>query len=218
MEQSLLAKILTKMGLAILAVAMVDLIYLNWWIIKNDNLKIKNENIDQTRAIQTEITEPTPVVTPAPSPIGKLDSETRRTVETKTVVQKETQTIVQTANKELFIPMGSGSTTSSTFYDLSGTDVAIDTSKYTAIESVTFEASIWVEGGNGRAYAQLYNVNDKTAYIESQISNNTASGVVKTSGKIPIPSGQKTYRVQAKTDISNFAAHVDNARIKIVLK
>ena len=44
------------------------------------------------------------------------------------------------------------------------------------------------------------------------------TGEVKASGKIPFPSGAKTYRIQAKTDITNFAAHVENARLKITLK
>src|SRR3989344_4904044 len=132
--------------------------------------------------------------------------------------QASTQTIIQTAQKEIFIPMGSGSTNSGTFSDLAGTDVTVDTAKYSQIESVVFEASIWVTGSNGRAWAQITNVNEKNPLIESQISGISGTGEVKASGKIPFPSGAKTYRIQAKTDITNFAAHVDNARLKITLK
>ena len=60
--------------------------------------------------------------------------------------------------------------------------------------------------------------NEKNPLIESQISGTAGTGEVKASGKIPFPSGAKTYRIQAKTDITDFAAHVENARLKITLK
>ena len=217
MEQSLFSRILTKIGIAILAIALFDLLFVNWWILKYQRSNIKDQNKDMTRVVEQNLIEPSPTPQSSPSPIVEPKTETK-TIETKTVVEKQTQTIIQTAQKEIFVPMGQGSTNSYTFADLNGTDVTIDTSKYSAIDSMIFEASIWPEGGNGRAYAQIKNVTDNNPLIESQITNSSASGVVKTSGKIPIPTGTKTYRVQAKTDITNFAAHVENARIKITLK
>lgn len=222
MEESLSGKILSKIGVAIFVIALVDLAYLNWWILQNQNLKIKGQN-EETLTIENG-TASSPSPSPESSPLILVPSQKTeegsqvKTVETKTVVEKQTQTIVQTAQKEIFIPLGSGSTTNNSFADLSGTDVNVDTSKYSSIESVVFEASIWVEGGNGRATARITNLTDKSPYVESEISNNTGTATVKTSGKIPLASGSKTYRVQAKTDITNFPARVDNARIKITLK
>lgn len=225
MEQSLFQRILTKIGIGILAIALFDLAFVNFWILKKSKVEQEEENlasqvIKQDSAGTTREITPTPLPIPSQSPISPSKSTTQASpiVETKTVVEKQTQTIIQTAQKEIFIPIGSGSTNSYNFADLNGTDVTIDTSKYSAIDSVIFEASIWPEGGNGRAYAQIKNVTDNNPLIESQISNSSASGVVKTSGKMPIPSGTKTYRIQAKTDITNFAAHVENARIKITLR
>lgn len=222
MEQSLLSRILAKIGIAILTVALADLLFVNYWLIKNENLNSKTaseNNINPSQASPpTSQATLVPSPSPSPSPTKSSPSQPSPTVKTETVVEKQTQTIIQTSSREIFIPMGSGSTNSYTFADLTGTDVTIDTSKYSAIDSVIFEASIWPEGGNGRAYAQIINVTDKNPLIESQISGSTSSGSVKTSGKIPIPTGAKTYRVQAKTDITNFAAHVENARIKITLK
>lgn len=220
------SRILGKIGLAILAVALVDLLFLNYWVLNNDrfnNLREvggKNRNVD---VVSTSSAGITPVFeSPAPSPSTQPNVKTVETSlpagKQETVVEKQTQTIVQTAQKEIFVPMGSGLSNSNTFADLFGVEVTIDTSKYSAIDSVVFEASLWVEGGNGQAVARIKNVTDSNPYIESQISNNSSTGTVKTSGKIPFPPGQKTYRVQAKTDITNFAAHVDNARIKITLK
>ncbi|MBI2012340.1 hypothetical protein HYS90_00245 [Candidatus Curtissbacteria bacterium] len=219
MDQSLAQKILGKITVAILVIALLDLVYLNWWTLKNQNSNIKNQNVGE-RTVQIEASSPTPIPadTESPSPGPSPQTEVK-TVETKTVVEKQTQTIVQTAQKEIFIPMGSGSIKSNSFADLAGVEVTIDTSKYSSVDSVVFEASIWVEGGNGKVTARITNVDDKNPFIESEISTTQGTPTVKTSGKIPIPSATtKVYRVQAKTDITNFAAHVDNARLKITLK
>lgn len=225
MEKSLLSKILAKLSFAIIAIAVVDLLYLNYLVIGRGNVQTEGRLITNTEVPGEVDPSPSPEATVSPSPPAS-GSEVKTIVEKETVVEKQTpsassgqaETIVQTAQKEIFIPMGAGSTKSGSFSDLTTTDVTIDTSKYSSISSVVFEASIWVEGGNGAVYAQLYNVSDKTGYIESQITNNTGTAAAKTSGKIPIPTGQKTYRVQAKTDIVEFAAQVSNARLKITLK
>jgi len=220
MDDSLPSRIFTKLGITILAVALLDLAFVNWVIIKDQRAQIaKNSttqeaSADKSTGASTSNQEDSP--NPSPSPQAQLKEVGAS--EPKTVIQKETQTIIQTAQKEIFIPMGSGSTNSSTFSDIAGTDVTVDTAKYSQIDSVVFEASIWVVGGNGRAWAQITNVGDKNPLIESQISGITGTGEVKASGKIPFPSGAKTYRIQAKTDITNFAAHVENARLKITLE
>lgn len=219
MEESLLSKIAAKIGIAIFVIAIVDIIYINWWIFKSDKTSSQSvQNTSQAKIIKVESPEPAAVSSPATPSQNQTAPTPDARLQPQTIIEKETKTVIQNANKEIFIPLGSGSTFSYSFSDLSGTDITVDTSKYPGIDSVVFEASVWVNGGNGRAYAQLYNVNDKNPFFESQISNNTGSGVVKTSTKIPIPSGQKTYRIQAKTDITQYAAHVDNARLKITLR
>lgn len=223
MENSIASKIISKITVAIFAVAVVDLIFINWWILQKStilsewqNLNIKDNKLEAEQKIELTNPSPTPeIASPSPTPTS---SGSGSTSSPQTIVEKQTQTVVQTANKEIFIPMGDGSSSSDKYADLNGTDVTIDTAKYSAIDSVTFEASVWVEGGNGRAYAQLYNVDDKNPYIESVISSNVSTPTVKSSGNIPLPSGRKTYKVQAKTEIVQFPAHVENARIKITLK
>ena len=223
MDDQLLQKIAAKIGTAILIVALLDLVFVNWWLIKKEK-SMTNNQANATQDIKRELDlKPSPISSVEPSPLSTPSSESKigsgeTKTETKTIVEKQTQTIIQTAQKEIFIPIGSGSGSSATFTDISGLKVTIDTNKYSAIESVVFEATLWPEGGNGRAYARIINTNDNNPFIESEISNSSASGELKTSVKIPIPSGQKTYGVQAKTDITNFPAHVENARIKITLK
>jgi len=218
MDQTFAQRILTKIGLAILVLALVDLLYLNYWVLQNQKLNIKDQKLEDVRTIQMVVTpSPVPKESPSPKPSFEPKVETK-TIETKTVVEKESQTIVQTAQKEIFIPIGSGTTSSNSYIDLAGLEVTIDTNKYSQIESVVFEASIWVQDGNGKMFAQLYNTTDKHPVWNSEISTSSSVGTLATSSKITLDSGARTYRVQTKTNLTSFAAHVDNARLKIVLK
>src|SRR3989344_5352210 len=220
MNDSLAQRILAKIGVAILIVAVVALLFLKYWVISQDQkLKIKDQNVLQTEEKKTEVAFESPSPYALPSPMPSIEPKTEvRTVETKTVVEKESQTIVQTAQKEIFIPIGGGSTFSNSYIDLAGLEVSIDTAKYSTIESVVFEASVRVQDGNGKMYTQLYNVSDKHPVWNSEISTGSSTSILATSPKIILDSGAKIYRVQAKTNLTSYAAHVDNARIKITLK
>lgn len=216
MEKSLLSKILGKITVAIIILALVDLVYLNWWVLEESRgSQVKSKSLEQLNILQSP--SPTPTSLPSPTPAAS-DKEKKEIVETKTTVEKESQTIIQTAQKEIFIPIGSGSTFSNGYADLAGLEVTIDKGKYSEIESVVFEGSIWVQDGNGKVYAQLYNKTGAHPVWNSEISTSSASGVLTTSSKIALTGGVNTYKVQAKTNLTSYAAHVDNARIKITLR
>ncbi|KKR78192.1 MAG: hypothetical protein UU23_C0002G0019 [Candidatus Curtissbacteria bacterium GW2011_GWA1_40_9] len=223
MEDTNAGGIFSKIVIAIFILAILDLVFINWWILNKSESRVtqvientnttKDAGADSSLPITEQIHEndenssaKNADLEPSPSPVSSTSKSVSETV------------IIQTPNREIFIPLGSGQSTNTSFADLAGLEVNIDTTKYSAIDSVTFEASIWVEGGNGRAWSQIRNVSDNNPLIESQISNPTSTPTLKTSGKIPMPSGSKTYRVQAKTEIEQYPAHVDNARLKIVLR
>lgn len=222
MEESTSGSIFSKMVLAIFVLAIVDLAFINWWILKRSGSAVSLPAPDTT--LIDKVT-PTPTASPTPS---ESEDEEKSTTE-RIIVPVPTpsasknsgsleEVVVQTPNKEIFIPMGSGKTNSNVFADLYGVEVTIDTTKYFQIDYVAFEGSVWVENGNGRGWAQIKNVTDNNPLIESQISNPTSTPTLKTSGHIPVPNGSKTYRVQAKTELDQYAAHIENARLKIVLK
>ncbi len=225
MENSFASRIVAKIAIAIFIIAALDLVFVNWWILKQDKRDLASVVSETETNVVIGSSETSNKLSAFPSP---LPSAANVQVENKNTSLIQTpspspqpatvQTVIQTPNREIFIPMGSGQSKSDTFADIGGTEVTIDTTKYSPIDYVVFEASIWVDGGNGRAWAQIKNVNDNNPLIESQISNPTSTATSRTSGKIPIPSGSKTYIVQAKTDMTDFAAHVGNARLKIVLK
>lgn len=222
MEEPSSKGILAKIGVAILVLALLDLFYLNYWVVRNSKLQMANSKLGDVRDVENS---PAPSSSPeaaSPAPAEEVATAPEVASDTKekaaAIGGGNGQTVVQTAQREIFIPIGSGSTKSGTFADIAGLEVTIDTTKYSAIESVVFEASLWADGGNGRAWAKLKNISDKNPFVESQISSVSATGEVKTSGNIPIPSGSKKYGVQAKTDLTDYSTHVDNARIKITLK
>ncbi len=225
MENSFAGRFVAKIAVAIFIIAALDLVFVNWWILKSNRQggSLVGTEISNNKAVDNNVVSDSFSATPAATPVvSDIQTENKdaaiRQSPSPTAQPAAIQTVVQTANREIFIPMGSGQSKSDTFADIGGTEVTIDTTKYSPIDYVVFEASIWVDGGNGRAWAQIKNVNDNNPLIESQISNPTSTATSRTSGKIPIPSGSKTYIVQAKTDMTDFAAHVGNARLKIVLK
>lgn len=209
-----------------MVVALADLALLNWWLFKR-----APSETSQTATAKSDVSaspssvvvfsspSPKPLASETPKPAGQSQPTPALQEQTpKTIVKTETQTIIQTPQKEIFIPLGSGSAKSGTYSDLSGVEVSIDTTKYPPIDYMVFQASIWVTNGNGKAWARIINVNDNNPFFESEISSSSASGEYRTSAKIPFVYGPKTYRVQAKTDITDYVANVSNAVIKIILK
>ncbi len=130
-----------------------------------------------------------------------------------------TITTIKTANaavKEIFIPLGSGSTQSDTWEDIPGTDAYIDTAKYAGVTTTYFEASLKIPTKNGQVFARLYNVTDKHPVWFSDLS--TTSDTSTFSGaKIALDPGNKLYRVQMKTTLK-YESVIDSARVKILLR
>lgn len=213
MDQSTAQKLVVKIGIAILLVALVDLVYLNWWVLKGQGSEVRDQRSEQARTIDL-VPSPSPEASPSPS----LTPSPTTIVEKETIVREQTQTIVQTSQKEIFIPIGTGSTLKQTYTELSGAQVTVDTSKYGSIEAAYFEASIRVEGGNGKASVQLYNKTLARPIWFSELANSTSTSTYMTSPKITLDSGSNSYVVQAKTAFENWPAYVDSSRIRIILK
>ncbi|MEX2028604.1 MAG: hypothetical protein WD988_03870 [Candidatus Curtissbacteria bacterium] len=206
-EKSSLSKIFFKVGIAILVVALFDLLYLNYLTFKGGDAKQEARTIDL-------IPSPAAETSGAPTKGPEMDS----TATGATTVNTSQQTVIQNAQKELFIPVGSGSTNSNSYINVPGAQVVIDSANYAGIKNADFEANVWVTGGNGKAYVQLYNVTAGHPVWNSEISTSSGSGVLLVSSPISLDPGENTYQIQAKTDITEFAANVSTGRIKIVLR
>jgi hypothetical protein len=119
--------------------------------------------------------------------------------------------------KEVYIPLGKGSTTSKTYTNLMGTEAVLDSNNFTQIKSMIFEASMRIPTANGKVYAKLYNVTDKHDVWFSEVSAEGDEGYRAESAEISFDSGRKLYRVMMKSTMG-YEAILDWARIKIILE
>lgn len=131
----------------------------------------------------------------------------------KTVVQ----TVAKTSVKEFYVPLGSGSSSSTTWAEINNAEVYFDPGNYGKIKSITFEALMHIPTANGRVYARLYNVDDKNGLVETEIWAEGATGVRVESSPFFLPSARKLYRVQLKSSMG-FEAILDLARLKVVVE
>jgi hypothetical protein len=119
--------------------------------------------------------------------------------------------------KELYIPLGPGSTRSMEWVELTGIESVIDMANYPKIKSVIFEASLRIPTANGKAYAKLYNVTDKHDVWFSEVWAEGSLSFRAESANISLSPGRKLYRVMMKSTMG-YEAILDSARIKIILE
>jgi hypothetical protein len=122
-----------------------------------------------------------------------------------------------TGVKEYYIPLGSGSASSSDWIDLTGVEANVAPSNYGKIKEMYFEANIKIPTGNGTVFARLKNVTDNTGLFESEVHQEGNNYSMVSSGKIPVPITTKLYRVQLKSSLGALAV-LDSARIKIFVE
>ena len=131
--------------------------------------------------------------------------------------QKDTGSIQVSASsgvKEFFIPFGSGSNSTDDWADISGLQVYVDSSQYSQIKSVVFEASIRIPTGNETAYVRLFNATDKHPVSFSEVSLEGGTPQLLVSKPINLDSGKKLYQIQMKTSLK-YTAILDQARLHI---
>lgn len=139
---------------------------------------------------------------------------------TTTTVIKEVPASPQPAsdkNDTDYITLGSTySTTSTTWLDVPDAQVYVDLANdYVSDAYVTWEASLKVAHGNGKAFARLYDSTHNIAVDGSEISTeNNADFLYVKSGSLPFWRGNNLYKVQIKS-LQGFEVFISNAKIKI---
>lgn len=184
--------------------------------------------IARSRNPQTTVISPEKLTLPAPTPlvidtcgpacetkvlqiIQEATASTTRTSATPLV--RTPAAVTQPTAKEFFVPLGAGSTTSSEWVDVPGAEAFVDSSRYSSIAAVYFEASLRIPTKNGRVYARLFNVTDKHPVWFSEVSTENETGTLL-SAKITLDPGGKVYRVQMKTTLQ-YQSIMDQSRIRI---
>lgn len=169
-------------------------------LIKNNNKVMVSDVLKE----QTKITI-TPSITITSTPLPTTEME-------KTIVPESRTTVT----RELYLPIGSGNTKSSSWVSLDGAEIAVDTSKYGNIKEAYFQASLRIPTGNGTVTAKLYNVTDKHDVWFSEVSQEGFKTGIK-EAKIDIVKGSKIYKVYLKSTLEAEAV-LDLARLKLIVE
>jgi len=184
------------------------------------NLKVFSSSQSQT--------PPVPTVLPTPSleAQGDCPAACRALIPpittgsvTEAISRPTTQpaTIAQPLAKEIYIPLGNGSTKSQEWVEIPGAEAVLDTANFPKIKSMIFEAFLRIPTGNGRAYAKLYNVTDKHDVWFSEVMVEGGNTQRVESKNIGLDAGRKVYRVMMKTAMG-YEAVLESARLKIILE
>jgi hypothetical protein len=124
-------------------------------------------------------------------------------------------TSVGTINKELYIPLGTGTNTSTDWADVKGVAAYIDTRLYNKIKKVTFEVSLSVPSGSQTTYVRLFNTTDKHPVWYSEMTMSGSGPELFTSPAVTLDSGNKLYQVQMKSQLGA-TTNVLQARVHIL--
>jgi len=130
-----------------------------------------------------------------------------------TAINKLAGTTTATA-KEYFVPLGTGTNTTSDWADVVGASAYVDTAQYPKIKKVVFEATLAVLTGNQIAYVRLFNETDGHPVWYSEMSMNTTGPTLLTTQAITLDKGSKLYKVQMKTQLK-YPANLNQSRIHI---
>jgi hypothetical protein len=121
-------------------------------------------------------------------------------VTTETIIEK--QTVVTKSSGTDYIPMGATATTQSVdWVDVDESAVYLNVEgDYGEDAVVSWEASLKVAHGNGKAFARIYDETNKIAVDFSEVSTeNNADFVRVSSGNLPFWRGNNLYKVQIKS-------------------
>ena len=154
------------------------------------------------------------------SEIEKSVSEAIATLsgETKTTIVKETVTQTSPKVQQVsYIPLAGPITSTSTdWVDAPGAESYINLAEYGSSAIVTWDASLKVAHGNGKAYARLFDVTHGIAVNGSEFSTTDNSDYLQvSSGNLSFWAGDNIYRVQIKS-LNSFEVSFGGGRVKIV--
>jgi|GEM_PF-1309265 len=147
--------------------------------------------------------------------IKDATSSIQSTVKPSIVQTENIISQIETSPKETYIPLGTGITKNTSWTDLVGIEAYIDPKSFGTIKQAVFEATLKIPTANGKAFARLYNVNDKRPVWFSEVTSEGQNSTMVMSGNLTFENGNKLYRVQMYSSMG-YDVFLDNARIKII--
>ena len=143
--------------------------------------------------------------------VATLSSSTK-----ETIIEKQTVVNQPTGGSD-FIPMGTTfSTTSTSWVDVPDSVVYFDLiNDYGDKATVSWESSLKVAYGSGKAFARLYDGTNNIAVDYSEISTENNSEFQRvTTGNLPFWRGHNLYKVQIKS-LNSFLVTYSGGKIKV---
>lgn len=148
-------------------------------------------------------------------PVACMDQIAIATSSIPLKTPKTTSVISAPTSKEFYIPFGSGQSSANGYTDVPGIQAYIDTTQYSSLKTVTFEAAIHIPTGNEFAQARLYNVTAQHPVWNSDVYISGGTPQLLVSQPITLDSGNNLYQVQMTTQLQS-PAILDSARVHIL--
>lgn len=192
-----------------------NMIFLDFYILGNNIVRVAEKEKISLASPSQIATQPDKGSTcPAKCLLAISNATASANITPSPIVNNESSLRTASSVKEYFIPLGSGTSSSDDWADVSGAQSYIDSLQYGAIKKVTFEASVHIPTGNQTAYIRLYNETDKHPVWYSDLSLSGGTPQLLISNSITLDIGNKLYQVQIKTQLK-YPAVLDQARIHI---
>jgi hypothetical protein len=151
----------------------------------------------------------------------KCKEEIAQTVSRAVATLSGTTTVIQEVpvvpTQTVYIPLGATAmTTSIEWVDVDDSSFYIDViGEYGDQAKVSWETSLKVAHGNGKAFARLYDGTNNIAVDFSELSTeNNASYERVSSGSLPFWRGRNLYKVQIKS-LNSFEVTYSGGRVKV---
>jgi hypothetical protein len=200
---------LSKIFYFLIAICLVDLIFLNYSFFTKNSLKI---------------------TTPAPQPVSttsSLDTRVSQLESSITAMQSATPVPtssaspapISTASRHVsYLPInGSFSQLSYNWVDVPTSSFYFDTGDYPGLISVNFEANMKLFNGNGLAFARLYDATHSAPIPGSQFQTGSQQDTMITSPPLTFLTGHNLIKVQIKS-LTADTTYFNSARLIITSK
>lgn len=120
-----------------------------------------------------------------------------------------------TAPKEAFVYFGnSGSTQSTTWSDMSGSDIKFNINNYPRAKAFYFQADLQTDAPDRTGYARIYDITHSLGVAGSDIAFSGLTANLKESASLNLAPGNLQLRIQLHSDLN--VTTIYNPRIKIV--
>ena len=117
--------------------------------------------------------------------------------------------------RQFSVSLGSGTNATTTWTSVPGVAAYINTAQYGTIQSVTFQASLFVPTGNQIAYVQLYDATNQHPVWFSTMSMSGGSAQLLISSPITLDPGNNLYEVQVMSQLG-FPTNLVQSSVNIV--